>query len=149
MPRNPSSANRTRDMGSHAQSLFLGPVSSSQTSRRGSDISCVPAGRGGSVEGRRLYKALQRGLEAPSSPPAAMWFLVLCLILSLEEYGEKLKDLWKSRGPDSSLFPHKSSLSHHETRFIFQPMAFLRPRIGVLTSCGATPTPPSQSLHAA
>lgn len=128
-------------MGSHAQSLSLVPVSSSQTSRRSSDIFCVPAGRGGSVEGRSLYKALQRDLAAPSSPPAIMWFLVLCLILSLEEYGEKLRGPWKRGGPYSSLLPHKSSLSHHETSFILQPMAFLGPGTGVLTSCGATLTP--------
>lgn len=37
---------------------------------------CGPAGWGGSVEAWRLYKALKRDLSAPSSPPAAMWFLV-------------------------------------------------------------------------
>lgn len=89
-----------------------------------------------------LYKALQRDRSAPSLSPVAMWFLVLCLILSLAEYGEKLRDPWEEEGirllPCS---PHKSSLSYQQLSSILQPTAFLGPGTGVLISCGATLTP--------
>jgi len=47
-----------------------------------------------------LSKALQRDQEtrAPSPPPAAMRFLVLCLMLSLGEYGKKLRVPQKEKG---------------------------------------------------
>lgn len=45
-----------------------------------------------------IYNALQRDSSAPSSSPVAMRFLVLCLILSLEECGEKLRDSQEEKG---------------------------------------------------